>query len=221
MWPETSGKDRIAVEHEVLRGDCGCDFRVRALDELNSLLGCNVLQNYSLRSGKSRMSGCRMLSMKTASRSNTSTLARSDLPVDAKHQPNPLHPLEHSVNVADVCDTARAIGRRPRRVQLCSDPHAFLEPALDLVGSSLIRKIAGHQRLEPRACGIANTPAIFRSCLGASHGRNEVRHDDRPRELSRGARRNAFQHLPVAKMDVPIVWSANGQRLRSHEPVPN
>jgi hypothetical protein len=41
------------------------------------------------------------------------------------------------------------------------------------------------------------------------HRRSQVGHDDRPRELARGERRHAAQHLAVAQMDVPVVGPAD------------
>src|SRR4051812_23143483 len=57
------------------------------------------------------------------------------LAVDAQHHPDFLHPLEHGGDVADVGDSACAVGGRAGGIKLCRDPRAFLKAALNLVGS--------------------------------------------------------------------------------------
>ncbi len=50
--------------------------------------------------------------------------------VDAEHHADALHPLQRRIDVADVGDPARAVGRRARWIELGRDPHAVVVAAL-------------------------------------------------------------------------------------------
>ena len=141
--------------------------------------------------------------------------------MDAQHHAELLHPREYWIDVADVRDPARAVGRRPGRVKLGGDPHALFMPARDLVRAALVGQIAGHQRGEARRRRLEDALAILARGLDRGDGRHQIGHDDRARELTRGIRRDLRQHLAVAQMHVPVVGLADGQGLRCHVALPN
>ena len=140
--------------------------------------------------------------------------------MDAQHHADRLHPLQRRIDVADVGDAAGAVGGRAGRIELGRDPHAFLEAARDLVRVGVVGQIAGHQRREARPGRGDDPVAIGAGRLDAGHRRHQVGHDDRPRELPRGVRRDRLQHVAVAQMHVPVVGPADGQRLQCHACAP-
>ena len=166
-----------------------------------------------LSSGKSRTSGDRMRSMNTASRSNTSTSGSVTSPWMQQHHADLLHALQRRIDGADVGHAAGAVGGRAGRIELGRDPHALGISACKLVRIDIVGQITGHQRSEARARSRDDPVAIGGSGLDAGHRRHEIGHDDRPRELPRGIRRDLRQHLAVAQMDMPVVGPADGRAI--------
>ena len=66
----------------------------------------------------------------------------------------------------------------------------------------------------PGRHGVKNTLAVGDSRIHGGDWRNQIRHDNRAAIQFTGIRNNRFQHLAIAKMNMPVVWAANFHNLR-------
>jgi hypothetical protein len=79
-------------------------------------------------------------------------------------------------------------------------------------GIGIVGQVERHQRLELHAFRQRGQDALAVGGGGRGRGdrRLQVRHHDRARELARGMRQHAGQRRAVAQVQVPVVWTGDG-----------
>ncbi len=210
----------VAIDLEVVRRDGGRHLRLVPY-EVDGLGGCDVLEHDSeLREGRDegREHGVDEDRLPV----EDVDLRRRDLPMDQQRHVDALHGLEH---VVDELHRGHAVGRVRRGVrwvELAGGEDALPETGLDLAGRDGVREVGGHERLEGHVLGERRDDALTvgSRLLHRRDRRLQVGHHDGARELAGREERDALQHVSVPQVNVPVVGSANHERV-GHVPKPS
>ncbi|MCY1292421.1 hypothetical protein D9M70_416480 [compost metagenome] len=220
---DPADQDRIAVDDQVMGGDRAGKVCLRRLDVIDAVLGGDVFHRHLQFRQPLAQRIEHGLDEHGFAVEDVDIRAR-DLAMDAERQADLRHALQHRHRFIDVAHAAVRIGRRARRVKLDRLDEAAPVAGLDVVRIGACGEIERHQRLEPVARGKRGEDALaIGAGVGGRHDRrHQVGHDDRAGEMAAGIGDNAFQHVAVAQVKVPIIRPADnevlhGQRSPSSE----
>ena len=137
------------------------------------------------------------------------------LTVDGENHTVILHCGEGRVECIDRIDTESRVGGRPGRVQLEGSHQAGLTGSDDGIRSGLVRQVQCH--FGGKARGRMGHYA-FPVTDGVSHFGHwwyQVRHNQHPAEIAGSVLHRALKILVVTQVDMPVIWSFNGEGLHA------
>ncbi len=130
-----------------------------------------------------------------------------DLAVDTKGQANLGHGFQLTAHVAKIGHTRGGVGGCPCGVEFDGCDQADFMSGAQVFDFGLLCQIERHQGLEVRIVGLGGHDAItiLGGVFGGDNGRDQVWHDDGTVEVARSLWQDAFEHVSIAQMQVPIV----------------
>jgi len=131
------------------------------------------------------------------------------------------HGFQRRENLVDAGDPGIGVGGGAGRVQLGGVHETAGLGLTDFFGLGAVGEVQHHQRLETTAgrAGSENPLAIAVGFSGVAHRRYQVGHDDGATKGARNIRNGIGQHGTIAKMNVPVVGTQQGQAV-GHEGIP-
>ena len=215
MRADTADQHVVAVVQQVLRGDGGAEETVACLHVLRRFFGGDVFEDdFQFR----EVTADRLHHLFDKARLAVENIDGriGHFTVHQQRQADFLHLLEQRVNAGHVADAVAGVGGGVGRIQLGGGKHPLLETADQFTGRQRVGQVTGHQRSEVVTLRHRRqNPIAVGACGGhGRHGRNQVRHHDRPAKYLAGIGHHRFQHLIVTQVDMPVVWAADFQNLR-------
>ena len=204
----------VAVEHQVLRGDGGRQKFIAITHVLRGIFGGDMFKHHF----QTRQALAQRLHHgfdETRFTVENVDVGVGHFTVYQQRHPQFFHTLQHRHNRVNAGDTVAGVGGGVGRIEFGGGKDPFAKAALNLIRIERVGQITGHQRgkIVAGRHGIKNALAIGDRRINRGDRRHQVWHDNRAAINFTGIRHDGFQHIAIAKMDMPVVWAADFQNL--------
>ena len=199
-------EDRIAIQQQVLRCNGGADAGSCAGDELHGLARRDVLE-HDFQSRETFCDAYQHAVDEDAFAVEYVDLGIGHLTVNLEDQSAFLHGGQRRKDVLDVRDACIGMSRCARGIELGTDDDAAGARRENFLRRGRICQVQRHQRFETmrRRNSPQDALPIGGGLRNRGHGRFQVRHDHRARELTGGKWHDAGKLCAVAHVQMPVV----------------
>ena len=137
------------------------------------------------------------------------------LAMDAERHPGPRHGLQDGHHRLDIAHAACGVRCGSGGIELYRRNQPVGMGRDDVIGLARFGQVERHQRHEIAACrhGGQDPVPIGGGVARRDHGRDEVRHDDRPPGPERMGQ-HGLQHRAIAQMKMPVIGASQGEGRR-------
>lgn len=216
MWFDSTHQHIVSVEEEMMCGERSSNPFTTGFDELNALLGGDVLKD-DLQLGEALNDRCKVTFNEDGFPIKNIDFGIGDLAMDQKGNPCFLHRIKQRVKGIELLDPRIRISCRTGRVEFESVHKGRLCSGSDFLHRCRIGEIERHQRLKLaiRFQRQENAIPVGEGGFDCRDRWTKVRHDDGATEVSRRIIHDIPKENTISKVKMPIIGLGDRKRLHS------
>ncbi|MCY1264743.1 hypothetical protein D9M70_131040 [compost metagenome] len=218
--PNPAHQHVVAVVQQVMRGNGRAHVGRSRVDELHGVRGGDVFEDHF--EGRETLDHTtHVLVDEDFFSVEHVDIAPGDFTVDQQRHPDFGHGLECREDFVDAGDARIRVGGRASRVQLGGVNESAGLGLANFFRLGAVGQVQDHQWLE-QAAGRAGSENPLPIAVGfgrIAYRWNQVGHDDGAAKGARDIRDGIGQHGTIAKMNMPVVGTQQGQAV-GHEGIP-